>query len=156
MKPLLNLLLVLFLCSCASQKQIRGNYFFDDKSPFFYLAIAPTFSEPWEYEITSDHLILKEYDGLGGYEWGNATVTASIEVTKEQEAELRRLTVAAIKDVILEEEKGIDVIVMDGTNWFLHSDYGFGPGLVTSTNNPTDSFFELKNYLEKILEGINK
>ena len=41
---------------------------------------------------------------------------------------------------------------MDGTGWYILTDYGLGPFLSVSTNNPPNSFYELEKYLESLLQ----
>lgn len=73
-------------------------------------------------------------------------------LTTAQEKEIRKLAVAAVKESIQEEQAGVEVIVMDGIGWDILTDYGPGPFLSVSTNNPPNSFYELEKYLESLLQ----
>lgn len=137
------------MVSCANN-DFTGQRFSED-SPEFYLSIAPSFSQPYEYELNGESLVLREYNGLGGYEWGKSTEVSRVKVTQEQNAKIRELSVSAIDQALLEEQSGIDVVVMDGVSWYLLSDYGFGPFLSVKTNNPPKSFYDLQEYLDGIL-----
>ena len=153
MRLLLILITILSMSSCVNHQPNRGQYFIMDNRSSFYLSIAPSFDAPYEYEISLNNLVLRKFDGLGGYEWGKSKDVSSTTLTREQQQMVRLLAITAIKNTILEEEKGIDVVVKDGTSWHIQSDYGLGPSLSASTNNPPQSFFELRDFIEGLLEG---
>ncbi len=136
--------------SCANNDFKIGQRFSED-SPEFYLSIAPSFSQPYEYELSGESLVVREYSGLGGYDWGKSIEVSRAQVTREQSEKIRELSVSAIKEALLEEQSGIDVVVMDGVSWYLLSDYGFGSFLSAKTNNPSKLFYDLQEYLNEIL-----
>ena len=140
------------ITACVGQNRTRGQYFYAEDSPAFYLSLAPSFNAPYEYIIRDNKLYLRELDGHGGYNWGRSNETESVLLTRGDEKKIRYLVIAAVKEAALEEEKGIDVIVMDGTNWFIQSSYGFGPSVAISTNNPPESFFDLKDFIDSLLQ----
>ncbi len=149
LKFFLATIAVLFLSSCTTSQFKTGQSFVED-SPDFYLSIAPSFGNPFEYEISSGKIIFREYSGKGGYDWGKITNTIHKTIDANQQAKIRELTVTAVKDAVVSEQNGIDVVVVDGTSWYILSDYGFGPFLSISTNNPPDSFYAVKEYVENI------
>jgi hypothetical protein len=151
MKLNIIILLVLMLCSCASHQTKTGQRFYEN-GPSFYLSIAPSFSTPKEYEVVANHLVLRTYSGTGGYNWGRKREKLRRTLTTAQEQEIRELAVAAVKESIQEEQAGTEVIVMDGVGWYILTDYGQGPFLSVSTNNPTNSFYKLETYLEGLLQ----
>ena len=117
------------------------------------MSVAPSFSEPFEYEINSDELTLREYDGLGGYDWGRKKEVSRVKITLEQEKNIRKLSIATIIESIEKEQEGEEIVVMDGTSWYVLTDFGFGPFLSYSTNNPGDTIYILHDYLEKLLSN---
>lgn len=139
------------LSSCAGHKAKTGQRF-SENNPDFYLSIAPSFAVPHEYEVASNSLVLRKYSGVGGYNWGKSREQSRKTLTAAQEQKIRELAIAAVKESIQEEQAGIDVVVMDGTGWYMLTDSGFGPFLSVSTNNPPKSFYELQKYLESILQ----
>lgn len=150
------ILLVWFLSSCSSSPNFTGQVF-DEKTPFFYLSIAPSFDKPYEYEIRNDILVLREYSGLGGYNWGTKRVVAKSEMSQEVQAKISKLAQEAIADTIRIEknrtEVGDVVLVMDGTNWYIQLDVGYF--LSISTNNPeSKAFNELHSLLKLILNLV--
>lgn len=151
MKLHIILILALMLSACAGH-QLKTGQHFSEKSPEFYLSIAPSFAAPYEYEVVSNYLVLRKYNGLGGYNWGKSKEQSRNILTVSQEQKIRELAIAAVKESIQEEQVGIEVIVMDGTGWYLLTDYGLGPFMSVSTNNPPNSFYALEKYLESILQ----
>lgn len=150
MKKIIILIILFAVVSCASNNFKTGQRFSED-SPEFYLSIAPSFSKPLEYELRGDRLVVREFSGLGGYDWGKSIEVSNVQVTQEQSERVRALSVAAVEEALHEEQSGIDVIVMDGVSWYLLSDYGFGPFLSAKTNNPPKSFYDLQEYLNGIV-----
>lgn len=150
MKKIVTLLALFALVSCANNDFKTGQRF-SESSPDFYLSIAPSFAKPYEYELINNSLFFREYSGVGGYDWGKSNEISKAQVTREQSEKIRQLSVAAIKEAILEEQSGIDVVVMDGVSWYLLSDFGFGPFLSAKTNNPPKAFYSLQKYLDGIL-----
>ena len=142
----------MMLSSCASHQTKTGQRFYED-SPSFYLSIAPSFSAPKEYEVVENSLILRTYSGAGGYNWGKRKEQLIKILTTAQEQEIRKLAVAAVKESTEEDQAGDEVIIMDGIGWYILTDYGLGPFLSVSTNNPPNSFYELEKYLESLLES---
>lgn len=151
MKLSITMLLIVMLSSCAPYQTKTGQRFYDG-SPSFYLSVAPSFSAPKEYEVVANSLILRTYSGAGGYNWGKRKEKLKKTLTTAQEKEIRKLAIAAVKESIQEEQAGVEVIVMDGTGWYILTDYGLGPFLSVSTNNPPNSFYELEKYLESLLQ----
>jgi hypothetical protein len=151
MKLNIILILAVMLSSCAGHQAKTGQRF-SENMPDFYLSIAPSFAAPHEYEVSSNFLFFREYSGVGGYNWGKSKEQSRKTLTVAQEQKIRELAVAAVKESIQEEQAGIDVVVMDGTGWYILTDYGVGPFFSVSTNNPTNSFYELQKYLESILQ----
>ncbi len=151
MKSLLLILLLLSLSACAT-KQYKTGEWFNEESPEFYISLAPSFKAPYEYELKSGQITFRKYGGLGGYDWGKVIYTSNRIISKQQEEAIRKLAVTAIKEAAIEDEKGIDVFVADGTGWYIMTDYGFGPFLSVSTNNPPDSFYSLKQYIESLFK----
>ena len=115
------------------------------------MSIAPSFSKPYEYELRGERLTVREYSGLGGYEWGRSIEVSNVQVTREQSEKIRALSVFAVKEALQEEQAGIDIVVMDGVSWYLLSDYGFGPFLSAKTNNPPKSLYSLQEYLNGVV-----
>lgn len=149
----LNLILILafFVSSCTGNIPKTGQRF-QENSPSFYLSIAPSFSSPQEYEVISNVLVHRVCNGLGGYNWGKCNEQSRKTLVVTQEETIRNLAVAAVKASIQEEQIGNEVLVMDGTGWYIMSDYGLGSFYSVSTNNPPDSFHELLKYLESLLQ----
>lgn len=152
MKHLLVILIIFATTSCTFNN-FRTGQRFEEESPYFFMSVAPSFSEPFEYEISSDELILREYDGLGGYDWGRGKEVSRVKVTLEQERNIRELSIATIIESIKEEESGEEIVVLDGTSWYILTDFGFGPFLSYSTNNPGDSIYKLHGYLNNLLSN---
>lgn len=150
MKQTIILVMAMLLSSCAINPTKTGQRF-SENSPTFYMSIAPSFSAPYEYEVIDDNLIFRKYTGLGGYKWGKKKEQSRKTISIAQEEKIRALAIAAVKESIPEQAE-IDVIVMDGTNWYILTDYGFGPFLSASTNNPPNGFYELQKYLDSILQ----
>lgn len=142
---------MLVLSACVGHQAKTGQRF-SENSPDFYPSIAPSFSAPYEYELVSDFLVLRKYNGVGGYSWGKSSEQSKKKLTVSQEQKIRELAIAAVTESIQEEQAGIEVVVMDGTGWYLLTDYGLGPFLSVSTNNPPNSFYELESYLESLLQ----
>ncbi|WP_028886803.1 hypothetical protein [Teredinibacter turnerae] len=150
MKKIIILIVLFVLASCASDSFKTGQRFSED-SPEFYLSIAPSFSKPYEYELIGDRLTVREYSGLGGYEWGKSIEVSVVQVTRKQHEKIRALSVTAVREALKEEQEGIEILVMDGVSWYLLSDYGFGSFLSAKTNNPPKSFYTLQKYLNEIV-----
>lgn len=149
----LLMLSVLFaIASCTFNARKPGQYF-NDECPTFYMSIAPSFSHPFEYEITSVVLVVREYSGLGGYNWGRRKEVARVKVTPQQEKDIRQMSMAAITQSIVEANEVEDIIVLDGTSWYVLSDTDMdsGPFLACSTNNPGDTFYKLHNYMKTLI-----
>lgn len=154
MKLITIIISVFLLCSCSTTPEYTGQQFSED-SPDFYLSIAPSFDKPYEYEIHDTTLVLREYSGLGGYDWGRKNLVAKVTVTLKEQEKIRRLTFKAIADTIhIEEERrkrGELVVVADGTSWYIQS--GIVPFLSIRTNNiESNAFGELKSHLDFILK----
>lgn len=150
MKLNIILILALMLSACAGHQSKTGQRF-SESSPEFYLSIAPSFAAPYEYEVVSNSLVIRKYSGVGGYNWGKSNEQSRKILAVSQKQKIRELAIAAVKESIQEEQAGIEVVVMDGTGWYLLTDYGLGPFMSVSTNNPPNSFYELQKYLESIL-----
>lgn len=150
MKQTIILIMAMLLSSCTINQTKTGQHF-SENSPAFYMSIAPSFSAPYEYEVIDDNLIFRKYTGLGGHNWGKKKEQSRKTLSNEQEKKIRELAIAAIKESIPEHEE-TDVIVMDGTGWYILTDYGFGPFLSASTNNSPNGFYELQKYLDSILQ----
>lgn len=150
MKRILILLILLLTTSCALNSFKTGQRF-DEGRPSFYMFVAPSFSNPFEYEIDSGELIFREYEGIGCYECTRKKEIYRVRLTSEHQKNIRELLVATIGESIDEEQEGREIIVLDGTSWNVISNYGFGPFLSYSTNNPGQSMYVLRDYLEKLL-----
>lgn len=144
------IILCIFSFTSCTFNEFRTGQRFEEESPDFYMSIAPSFSEPYEYEIHYNNLFYREYNGLGGYDWGRAQEVSKVEITLEQMKHIRELAITAIKESI-EEQLGHEILVMDGVSWYLITDFGLGPFLAAKTNNPSDSFYQLRNYLNELL-----
>ncbi|MFO1368446.1 MAG: hypothetical protein U1F46_05570 [Marinagarivorans sp.] len=149
MNQLLILLVLITTTSCTFNK-FRAEQHFEEKNPSFYMSVAPSFSQPFEYEINSDELVLRKYYGLGGYNWGRKKEVCRVKVTLEQKNNIRQLSIATIRESITEEKEDEEIVVMDGTSWYILTDFGFGPFLSYSTNNPGDTMYRLREYLDTL------
>jgi len=154
MKYIYILFTMLLVCSCSKSPRYTGQWFVE-KSPSFYLSIAPTFDKPYEYEVLDNTLVYREYSGLGGYNWGSRKVVAKSDITREEQEKIRSLTLDAIADTISLEKKrsesGEFIVVLDGISWYIQSDVG--PFLSIRTNNPeSQAFNDLVVLLNSILE----
>lgn len=152
MKKIILLIILFLVASCANDAFRTGQRFSED-DPEFYLSIAPSFSQPYEYELSAGSLIFREYSGLGGYGWGKSAEVSRTEVTQEQSEKIRELSVLAIKEALLEEQSATEIVVIDGVSWYLLSDYGFGPLVSVKTNNPPKLFYDLQEYINGILSS---
>ena len=149
MKTFLTLLMAFLLSACTSHVK-TGQVYLED-SPSFYMSVAPSYSAPFEYELVSDTLIFREYSGSGGNDWGTSKEVARETLSTAQKNKLRELSVAAVKSSVQQAEVNEAIIVLDGTSWYLLTDYGFGPFLSTSTNDPQENFYQLRDYVNGIL-----
>ena len=154
MKYIVIIITTLFLFSCSTYQGYTGQRFVEE-SPTFYLSIAPSFAEPYEYEVKNRVLVFRKYSGLGGYNWGRKRVVAKSGISQEEQESIRALTLEAIADTISIEKKrkesGEVIVVLDGTGWYIQSD--LDPFLTISTNNPeSKAFSELLNLLKLILK----
>lgn len=149
----LLILTVLIATTSCTFNEFRAGQRFEKESPSFYMSVAPSFSQPFEYEINSDELVLREYSGLGGYDWGRKKEVFRVKVTLEQKKNIRQLSIATISESIAEEKEGEEIVVMDGTSWHVLTDFGFGPFLSYSTNNPGDTMYKLHGYLETLVSN---
>lgn len=153
MKHYFLILTALLVCSCSTNPGYTGQQFVED-SPTFYMSIAPSFHKPCEYEVHERTLVYREYSGAGGYNWGHRTVVATSKISQEQQDKIRSLTLDAIANTIsieqFRKENDEEVLVTDGTTWYIQSDIGTFVSI--STNNPeSKAFVELRDLLNSIL-----
>ena len=138
-------LVIIFLLqiSCSTEPRFTGQWYVED-SPSFYMSIAPTFGNPFDFEIQDEELEYREYSGFGGYDWGSSKVVATVKTTREERNIIDALSKEAIADTIAIYKRRLEndelVVVADGTSWYIQS--GVSPFVSIRTNQPDSKAFE--------------
>lgn len=130
-------------------------------APFAKLQIVPTFEKPIAYELTQHGpylLLYSEYEGQGGYNWGNIATIKKINLSEEQYIEATKL----LRECLTSLPQNDDAFGPDGATWILEATaYQY---LKTSIWEPEDEaekrgyskLIELRAYLHKlVIESSN-
>lgn len=150
------------LCGCVI-KNIELDYTSKELifSPFALIQIAPTFEKPIEYELTQHEpymLLYSEYEGEGGYNWGEKVKIIRIRLTEEQHIKATELLKACITTLPLTDQ----AIGPDGTTWIIETTvFQYLKTMIWDPEEETESrgysgFIELRNYLDKLVIESSK